>query len=248
MRLFALMIMMMLAGQVQAATLTDVEAAVMEKNYADAGQMAAEVLKENKDHKTRAQAEYYLGLSQLRQGQYAQSRKSFRITMQATDSTELYDKAALGLMEGLYMADHFKDALKEGEALLRKHPDSPAKSLIYLKIARANLKLMQWPKARDYLQKIITEFPESFEAPIAQGLLEEKEYFTVQVGSFLDRAKAFALADELKAKGQYAYIVETDANGKTFCRVRVGQMASLADAKDLQAQLSTQGYPALIYP
>ena len=235
------------APWVQAA-LPDIEAAVMDKNYEQARALAAGLLKDTADPKQRIEAQYYLGLSQLRLGQYAQARKAFQIVMRAAPNQELYDKAALGLVEGLSMAGFYKDALKEGEALLRKSPDSQSKSLIYLKIARAHLKLMQWRNAKEYLQKIAVKFPQSFEAPIAQGLLEEKEYFTVQVGSFLDRSRAVKLTDGLKAKGQYAYIVETTSKMKTFYRVRVGQMTSLKDAQALEFDLSHRGYPTLIYP
>ena len=231
------------------AALPDIEAAVMDKNYEQARVLAARLLKDTADPKQRVEAQYYLGLSQLRLGHYVEARKAFLIVMQASANPDLYDKAALGLLEGLTMAGFYKDAFKAGEALLRKHPDSPSKSLIYLKLARANLKLTQWQKAREYLQRIVDEFPQSFEAPIAKGLLEEKEYFAVQVGSFLDKDRAIALMEDLKAANQYAYIVETSpADGKTFYRVRVGQMTSLSDAQSLESRLGKLGYPTLIYP
>ena len=231
------------------ASLADIEAAVMDKDYEEVRFLASKLLKSTADPQERIEVEYYMGLSQLRLGQYAQARKAFEIVMQATRNPELYDKAALGMIEGLYMPGFYKDALKEGEALLRKSPHSQSKSLIYLKIARAHLKLMHWQKSKEYLQKIVNEFPQSFEAPIARGLLEEKEYFTVQVGSFLDKAKAVKLIEELKSRGQYAYIVETTSSEeKIFYRVRVGQMTSLDDAQALESQLSRLGYPTLIYP
>ena len=231
------------------ASLSDIEAAVMEKDYEQVRSLSQQFLKDNFGGKERISAEYYLGLSQLRLKQYTEARKAFQIVMQASVDPELYDKAALGMIESLYMPGFYKDALKEGEALLRKSPKSQSKSLIYLKIARANLKLMRWQKAKEYLQKIIAEFPQSFEAPIAQNLLEEKEYFTVQVGSFLDKDRAIRLMEELKNRDQYAYTVETSSpEGKVFYRVRVGQMTSLGDAQTLEGELTKLGYPTLIYP
>ena len=231
------------------AALSDIEAAVMEKDYEQARSMAKQFLKDNADSPQRVNAEYYLGLSQLRLKQYTEARKAFAIVMQASPDQDLYDKAGLGMIESLYMPGFYKDALKEGEALLRRSPQSQSKSLIYLKIARTNLKLMRWQKAKEYLQKILAEFPQSFEAPIAQNLLEEKEYFTVQVGSFLDKERAIRLMEELKKRDQYAYTVETiSPEGKTFYRVRVGQLTSLGDAQTLESDLTKLGYPTLIYP
>lgn len=249
MRLFLLFMLMLMPLAAHADVLGDVEAAVLDKDYAHGRDLASKILKGTADSKVRINAEYYLGLCQLRLGQYAQARSAFQIVMGAATAQDLYEKAALGLIEGLYMGGFYTDALKEGKKLLSRYPNSPSKSLIYLKIARTNLKLMKWEEAKVYLNKIINEFPQSFEAPIAKGLLEEKEFFAVQVGSFLDKDKAMHLVEDLKAKNQYAYIVETIMpDGKKFYRVRVGQISALDQAQSVQTQLSRQGYPSLIYP
>jgi len=232
-----------------AITTADIETAIMNKNYEQASSLAANFLKSSNNSKERLEVEYYLGLSQLRLGQYPGARSAFQIVMASENSSDLYDRAALGMIEALYVPGFYKDALKEEERLFRKSPHSPFLSLMYLKMARTYLKLTQWGIAKEYLQKIIKEFPQSMEAPIAQGLMEEKEYFTVQVGSFMDKDRAIKLTDELKIGGQYAYIVETmSLEGKKFYRVRVGQITSLSDAQTLEAKLAQLGYPTLIYP
>jgi tetratricopeptide (TPR) repeat protein len=231
------------------ASLPDIEAALLDKNYNQSRLLASRIVKESMDPAERIEAQYYLGLSQLRLGKYPEARKAFQVVMTETVNPELYDKAGLGMIEGLYLAGFYKDALRAGESLLRKNPKSQSKSLIFLKIARTHLKLMHWKEAKEYLQKITSEFPESFEASIAKGLLEEREYFAVQVGSFLDRSRAIRLAESLKAQDQYAYIVETSsASDKTFYRVRVGQLTSLSDAQALESTLANLGYPTRIYP
>ena len=236
-------------GGICDAALPDVEVALMNKDYAQVRDLSQEILKSTAVAQERTMAQYYLGLSQLRLGQYAEARKAFGIAKAAAPNKEMYDKAALGMLEGLYMVGFYKDALKEGEALLRKSPDSQLLSLVYLKLARTNLKLMQWQKAKEYLTRIVEQFPSSLESPIARQLLEEKEYFTVQVGAFLEQSRALRLVDELKASGQYAYMVETTSpEGRKFFRVRVGQAGSLGEAQTLEVQLSKLGYPTRIYP
>lgn len=249
MRFILWSLLFLLPVSAQAATIADVEAAVMDKDYAQGLALSSAILKQTSDQKMRINVEYYFGLCQLRLGKYAEARTAFAMVMSASLTQDLYEKAALGLIEGLYMGAFYNDALKEGKRLLSRNPNSPSKSLIYLKIARADLKLMKWEDAKQTLNKLIKEYPKSFEAPIAKGLLEEKEFFAVQIGAFQDKDKAMHLVDDLKAKAQYAYIVEIkSADGKKFYRVRVGQMSSLDQAQNVQSQLSHQGYPSLIYP
>ena len=101
----------------------------------------------------------------------------------------------------------------------------------------------------NYLSKILQQFPNSVEAQTAKQLLEEKQYFAVQVGAFRERARAEQLVSELKQKEEYAYIVETiDQQNATFYRVRVGQLAILNEAQKLHTKLAKFGYPTQIYP
>lgn len=249
MHILLMAIVLFFSSPLQAAELGDIEAALLTNNYAQGRDLANQILKSTAVHKTRVVAHYYLGLCQLRLGEYVQARNAFHVVMGSEFNQDLYEKSALGLIESLYMAGFYKDALKEGKKLLTRIPNSQSKSLIYLKIARSNLKLMKWNDAKWYLNTLIKEFPDSFEAPIAKSLLEEKEFFTVQVGAFINKDKALELVDDLKAKRQYAYIVETTSrDGNKFYRVRVGQMTSLDQAQTVQTQLSHQGFPSLIYP
>jgi tetratricopeptide (TPR) repeat protein len=231
------------------AALPDIEAAVMNKDYAQAKDLASQIMKDSSDPTERTEAQYYYGLAQLRLGQYADARSAFQSVMDTRPAQDVYDKAALSLIEGFYMDGFYTDALDTANQLLKKSPYSSFLSLIYFKIAGADLKLMRWEDANKYLNKIISEFPLSPEASVAKQLLEEKQYFAVQVGSFLDKGRALTLIDDLKGGGQYAYVVETTASdGQKYYRVRVGQMSSLKDAEDLKKRLDKLGYPTLIYP
>jgi tetratricopeptide (TPR) repeat protein len=231
------------------ANMPDIEAAIMNKDFAQARELASTVIRDSNNPAERTEAQYYYGLAELRLGQYADARSAFQTVMDTHPSQDIYDKAALSLIEGFYRAGFYTDSLDASNELLKKSPHSAFLSLIYLKIAGADLKLMRWEDANTYLKRIISEFPQSPEAPIAKQLLEEKQYFAVQVGSFLDKGRALSLIDDLKGSGQYSYVVETTSpDGQTYYRVRVGQMSSLEDAEDLKKHLDKLGYPTLIYP
>ena len=250
MRLFLLCFVWMAGSSLLAhAALPDIEAAVMNKDYAQAKDLTLRIIKNSKNPAERTEAQYYYGLVELRLGQYADARSAFQRVMDAHPSQDIYDKAALSLTEGFYMDGLYAEALDTAKQLLKKSPHSSFLSLIYFKIAGADLKLMRWEEAHEFLNKIVKDFPQSPEAPVAKQLLEEKQYFAVQVGSFLDKGRAITLIDDLKAGGQYAYVVETTAaDGQKFYRVRVGQMSSLKDAEDLEKRLAQLGYPTMIYP
>jgi cell division septation protein DedD len=70
-------------------------------------------------------------------------------------------------------------------------------------------------------------------------------FFTVQVGAFASSVKADSLVGELKGKFQGVFIDRTP-EGPTPYRVRVGRLATLAAAKQVQSRLKTQGFASYV--
>ena len=230
-------------------SLKSIETAIIKQDYEQAKKVAIQLLSSESNTGQRDEILYYLGLCNLRLGEHAQARETFtELTKKKIDGT-LRDKAYLGLFDGYYIDGYYERAHKIAKRLLKISPKSEFLSLIYLKLARANLKLAQWQKAREYLKKITVQFPDSLEVHVAKQLLNEKQYFAVQVGAFIERKRAEKLAVELQQEGEYAYIVETvDQQDRKFYRVRVGQLALLDEAQKLKSKLSKAGYPTQICP
>jgi len=229
--------------------MADLESAVMQREYNQAKKMANEILTAPANKDQARQAQFYLGLSHLELGEYSQSKTVFEklIKEKLDDSTR--DRAYVGLVNSYYLSEDYKNALKVMEKLLKISPRSEISSLIYLKAARVHLKLAHWNKAREYLKRIVHEYPNSLEVHTAQQLLEEKQYFAVQVGAFLDRKLAEEQVTRLRKKNEYVYIVETvGEDNQKYYRVRVGQSTLLDDARKLESKLSKEGYPTQIYP
>lgn len=231
------------------AGLADIEVSILKKDYAQAEKLARDLLAQKQTKPSTHQAHYYLGLSQLKQGRYQQARDSFlKVDTNETDA-QLREKVRLGIFDSYYFEENYDRAYDVLKQLLRVRTGHESTSLIYLKMARVNLKLARWSDAHDYLEKIVRLFPDSLEASVARQLLGEKQYFAVQVGAFVERPRAEALIAELRQKQEYAYIVETlDQNAQKFYRVRVGQLTMLKDAQHLRIHLGQLGYPAQIYP
>ena len=229
--------------------LREIETAILKEDFESAQRLAKTFIENKPVKKDLDQAIYFLGLSQLRQNHYEEARNSFNLLISSFRAESLRDKSYLGYIDSLYLEGQYPDALNVCEEFLSKRPRTEYLSLLYLKFARIHLKLMQWQKAKDDLQKIVHEFPSSLEAYTAKQLLEEKQYFAVQGGAFLDQTRAEKLVTDLEKKGEYAYIVETiDREGRKFFRVRVGKLSLLNEAQQLEKKLSQLGYPTRIYP
>lgn len=231
------------------ADFSNIETAIIQQDYKEAEKLAQQMLSQNIDKDIENQARYFLGLSELRLGNYDEAKENFEKLSKLKLELNLQDKVYLGLFDVYYLQENYSKALEIVRDLIKENPKSEFLSLAYLKLARVSMKQAQWNDARTYLKKIINNYPDSMEVHSAKRLLEEKQYFAVQVGSFLERERAQKLVDKLTRRKEYAYIVETkDRMGKKFYRVRVGQLSLLSEAKELRTKLSGQGYPTAIYP
>ena len=233
------------------SNLSEIQTAVIQEDFVKARLLAQEYLatQPHPGDPLTKEIQFYLGLSQLNMEEFTQARETFQQVIAHQPDEKLYEKAMFGVIDSYYMAGEFKEALQTAERFLKENEKSESQSLIYLKIARANLKLTNWGEAQKYLNKIIADFPNSMESHLAKQLLAEKQFFSVQVGAFLDQERSQRLAEDLKAKGEYAYIVETtDFNGRKFYRVRIGQFSNLDAAYQMKNKLAQQGYPTRIYP
>jgi tetratricopeptide (TPR) repeat protein len=227
----------------------EIETAILKQDYSQAQKLAEKFSLSTSSNRVSFQARYYLGLTYLRSGEYDQARGIFKALIQDKPSAPWRDKAYLSLIDSYYLDEEYKQALKIGRKLLKVSPHSEFLSLIYLRLAKSNLKLSHWNDARVYLEKVAHNYSESMEVNAAKQLLEEKQYFTVQVGAFMDRKRAEQLVLQLNQKSEYAYIVETlDEEKRKFFRVRVGKLSLLNEARKLKSKLTRQGYPAKIYP
>lgn len=242
-------VVIIFSSQLSFADLKSIETAIIKGDFTTAQKLAKQLLETNLDKSNEHEARYYLGVSHLRLNEFEEAQMVFSRLIKDKLSPELRDKAYLGLFDSYYLNDHYKKAHTTIKRLFKLSPKSEFLSLIYLKMARSNLRLARWQEARQFLKKIINGFPNSLEYHIAKQLLKEKQYFAVQVGAFLERKRAEQLASELKRKKEYAYIVETmDQQNRKFYRVRVGQLAMLDEAQRLKLRLSKDGYPTQIYP
>ena len=227
-------------------------AALIQGKYDLVRQEAEALLKRSDQEKGWAEATYYLGLAYYYQRAYKDAKVVLSRIIQEEDSSKVDEnlrlRALLALSQVYYATDQYPKAEGILQTILNHYPSNPFLSVTYFYLGRIHLRMARWAEGRADLQKVLRDFPQSMEAPLARQWLKEEPHFCVQVGSFLERERAERLRDALKGTPE-VYIVKTfDQNQRVFYRVRVGRLASLREAKHLKARLYHQGYPAKVFP
>ena len=87
---------------------------------------------------------------------------------------------------------------------------------------------------------------DSYIRPVKVQTSEMKGPFAVQVGAFTESINAIQLKVALRLKYTNVYVQETEANGETYYRVRVGNYQDYNTALSVAEQLGQEGYPALL--
>ncbi|MBM3220652.1 MAG: SPOR domain-containing protein [Candidatus Rokubacteria bacterium] len=73
----------------------------------------------------------------------------------------------------------------------------------------------------------------------------EAARYTVQVGSYNERAQADALRARLASEGHDAYVAEGEAAGVTRYRVRIGTFPTAEDARQAAVRLASEAHVAV---
>jgi cell division protein FtsN len=86
----------------------------------------------------------------------------------------------------------------------------------------------------------------SYIRPVKVQTPEKTGPFAIQVGAFTDSIYAIQLKVALKLKYTHVYIQETEVNGMTYYRVRVGNYDDYSSALSIAGQLGQEGYQAIL--
>jgi TolA-binding protein len=201
------------------------------------------------DPELLAEANYLVGASYANLFDFLSAKKNFKVIVEKYKGAAYFEDAYMGLGDVEFLQENYKEALKIYNDFLSSGPSKKRLATLYFRLAEVNLKLGdKKEEAKKYLDKLQKEFPLSFEARDARRLSVNEEFYTVQVGAFVNYANAEKFISELKGKGYDVYSVLCMLSGKKLCRIRVGRSKSLAEAEALKKKLDAQGYFAKVFP
>jgi cell division septation protein DedD len=106
----------------------------------------------------------------------------------------------------------------------------------------------RWSSKRAYMDDLKNKFPQSAEARFLDILGKYEDYFTIQVGAFIEEGNASSVREDLLGKGFSAYLLDERGAAGIIYKVRVGKYNDRKAAKRIAEQLMNEGYPARIIP
>jgi tol-pal system protein YbgF len=109
----------------------------------------------------------------LKQGRYDLAVAAFKAFVQSYPNGQYADNAQYWLGEANYVQRQFKDALKEFQAVVNNHPSSPKRPDAMLKMGYTYQELGDLDQARMTLNDVISNYPASTAARLAQKRLQD---------------------------------------------------------------------------
>lgn len=196
---------------------------------------------------------YILGLSYFKDGNHLRASDIFEIVIKEFNNSSFKDKARLGLGDIDFVKGNFDKAQNVYEELLNSAGSSELRPQLYYRLSEVALKKDNPGRAKEYLAKLKSEFPNNIETRLNKDLSVIADspsglYYTVQVGCFSSGINAGNLTKKLAQQGYSAYVEEAGSDSGRMYRVRVGKVQSRQEASLLENKLSAEGYPTKIYP
>ena len=112
----------------------------------------------------------------LTQRRYEEARKSFRSFVSKYPGGAYSDNAQYWLAEASYVTREFDTALKDFSRVLKAYPNSPKVPGAMLKIGYIQYENGQLREARATLQKLISKYPASSAARLAEEFMRRKKF------------------------------------------------------------------------
>ncbi len=158
------------------------------------------------------------------------------------------DISYLEIAKSSIAREKYKNAIVTLNELLRKFPDTNLKDEIFFWLGVSYMSSGEQEQGIGILQNLRKMFPKSLWSERAASIIPTKqppeatkEYYTVQVGSYRNRANAEKHAAQMTEKEFDVQIVEALVKGNTYYRVWVGKFSTIEEAKTFSLKLESLG-------
>ncbi len=115
---------------------------------------------------------YQAAFELLKQGRYDEAAVGFRRFLEDYPQSNLADNAQYWYAESFYVTRKFAEARDAFQVVVGKFPMSRKMADALLKIGFCNYELQQWQDARSALNRVVSEYPDSTAARLANQRLQ----------------------------------------------------------------------------
>src|SRR5262245_112819 len=123
--LSAILILTCWISPASAASLNELQTAVIKEDYQTAKKLAQELINDpSLKPQELNEAKFYLALSHLTMGECLEGRKILEALIKEPLDVELRDRAYLGLFNSYYLNEEYRDALRVVDELYKLSPQS----------------------------------------------------------------------------------------------------------------------------
>ncbi|HEX7060664.1 MAG TPA: tol-pal system protein YbgF [Woeseiaceae bacterium] len=116
---------------------------------------------------------YQAAFELLKEQRYDDAAAAFKQFLSTYPDSQLADNAQYWLAESYYVTGQFEPALKQFQVVIDQHPQSTKVADALLKMGYCNYELKRWAAARDALQRVQREFPNTTAARLADQRIEK---------------------------------------------------------------------------
>ena len=120
------------------------------------------------DYASAEKAYFLKGQSHLKQNQLQEARRSYGAILSDFPRGKFRDDAQLGIADTYFAEGEFHKAIEEYQILLEVYTKTPLVAIAIYKLGRCYAKLGMREKKEFYFQKLLRDYPLSFEAKLIE--------------------------------------------------------------------------------
>lgn len=221
------------------------ESLFMQEDFVSAEKAFMDYIRQHPRSRLSCSAWLYAGRCRLALREYDEAKQAFQQALSLARGRRARAQVKMAFADLYYQRSQFENASRTYKKLWLNDVDYLDGAQLLYALGVATQRIGKWREGRSYLELLIKKFPDSHQATLArQRLTDEKdEFFSVQVGAFVEEPLARKLSAELQAKKFEPFIRVVERSGRKFYRVRVGKLPSWREAEALRQKLLSAGYP-----
>lgn len=228
---------------------SDAEEAFLRGDYKSVVTICENITSFFKDRRKLDDVYYLKGQAYLKLNENNKARSAFNEVINIDPKGNYAGRAELAVADSFFSEGDFEKAGALYKALIGDPKKIRLHSTCLYRLVQIEKKSGNSKEASEYLDKLVKEFPLSFEAQsVTAGNDVPEGGSFVQVGSFEERKNAEKLLEELRSSGYDASMDKTEKNDKVMYKIIVKPSDAEGSLDKIVHSLKKEGYPTKICP